>query len=111
MIRSRDGNVPALDLELEPFLVAPAVHRLGAIDRFLAGAQFLERHAPHPQSSTCEVPNRKIECRSRHNRAGASSSPTTNSSGTIPSSAIPIYHSASPTRPSTCGPITAPATR
>ena len=64
-----------------------------------------------PHKLTCSKPSPKISLRIRHNRVGLSSRPTRNSSNVMPSSAIPIFDSALPTRPSTCGPTIAPATR
>ena len=64
-----------------------------------------------PHATTCASPRPKMSRRSRHSRSGCSSRPTRNSSRTMPSSAMPIFCSASPTSPRHCGPITAPATR
>ena len=64
-----------------------------------------------PHTTTWMSPSPKISCFNRHSRVGLSSSPTMNNNSVIPSSAIPIFASASPTSPRTCGPTTAPATR
>lgn len=64
-----------------------------------------------PQAVTCSSPSPRMSRFIFHRREGFSSSPTRNSSSVMPSSAMPSFCSASPTRPSTCGPTTAPATR
>gem|GEM_PF-4896370 len=64
-----------------------------------------------PVSSTCARPTPNTALRITHRRLGDSSRPMMNNSSTTPSSEIWLTLWGLPTRPSTEGPISTPASR
>ena len=81
-----------------------------AAARLTPSTAWMNRLSAIPHSNTCASPSPKISLRNRHSRLGLSSSPTTNSSSAMPSSVTLASASGSSISPSTCGPISAPAT-